>query len=81
MAGPRRNTRNVASLRWLFWAWVGMSVLVGIYVCTAGPFASYIGEGRSVVALAVPALMLFMLTTGLGWLVYFVNVRRRRTAE
>ncbi len=64
--------------RGLFWAWVGVSLVVSVYVAIVGPFAHYFGEGRSFVALVVPAVMVFMLVTGLGWLVLLVSSRRRR---
>jgi amino acid transporter len=65
---------------WVFWAWVAASALVALYLGLAGPFVTYFGEDYSAVALAVPALMIFMLATGLGWLVLFVASRRKRRA-
>lgn len=67
--------------RWrrrLFWAWVIASAAVGIYIGITGPIASYFGDGREFVAYVVPALMFFMLATGLGWLVLLVSSRPRR---
>lgn len=63
--------------QWLFRAWLGASFVISVYVGLAGPFTSYASDGRSLVALAVPAVMVFMLLTGLGWLVLLVVSRRR----
>lgn len=73
------NTRELRGKwrRWLFWAWVAASAVVALYVGIAGPFADYFREGQSFVALAVPALMFFMLATGLGWLVLLVTSKPR----
>lgn len=62
----------------LFRAWVAASALVALYVGFGGPLATYLGENRTLVAAAVPALMIFMLTSGLGWLVLLVNSKRSR---
>lgn len=70
--------------RWrrrLFWAWVVASIFVAFYIGIAGPFASVFGIGRSFFALALPALMFFMLATGLAWLVLLVGSRPRRSAQ
>lgn len=67
--------------RRLFWAWVVASAFVALYIGIAGPFASIFGEGRSFVALALPALMFFMLATGLAWLILLVASRPRRSAQ
>ncbi len=61
--------------RRLFWGWVAASAVVAVYVGIAGPFASYFGEYRPAVAAAIPALMIFMLATGLGWLLLLVMSR------
>lgn len=63
----------------LFWAWVVASAIVALYIGIVGPFTHYFGEGQPFVALAVPALMFFMLATGLGWLVLLVFSRREHT--
>jgi hypothetical protein len=80
---PRAKTLRHTWRRRLFWLWVAASALVGTYVGIAGPFVSYFGEGQPIVALALPALMIFLLATGLGWLVLFVLSRPRhdRTAR
>lgn len=62
----------------LFWIWVVASAIVALYIGLAGPFTHYFGEGKPFVALAVPALMFFMLATGLGWLVLLVISRPSR---
>jgi hypothetical protein len=67
--------------RRLFAAWVLVSAAAGIYIALAGPVASYLGEGRDLVALVVPGLMVFFLATGLGWLVLLVTSRRSRRAQ
>lgn len=68
--------------RGLFWAWVAGSAVVAAYIGIAGPFAGYfaaaVPEATPAVALALPALMIFMLATGLGWLVLMVASRPRR---
>lgn len=75
MERPSRRDLRGPWRRGLFWAWVAASAAVALYVGLAGPFAHYLGEGRSFVALAVPALMFFMLLSGFGWLVLFVLAR------
>ncbi len=77
MGVPSHRTVRRSMRRWVFWAWVVASAAVAIYVGIAGPFAHYFGEDRSYVALVVPALMIFMLATGLGWLVLMVTTRPR----
>jgi Na+-driven multidrug efflux pump len=74
-----RELRGVWRRR-LFWGWVVASALVAAYVGIAGPITSHFGEGQPFVAFAVPALMFFMLATGLGWLVllYFSHPRGTR---
>jgi len=67
--------------RWLFWIWVGASFLVAIYIGIAAPFVTYFGEGWSVVALALPALMFFMISTGLAWLLMLVFSKRQRDED
>ena len=64
--------------RRLFWIWIVASGLVATYVGIAGPFASYFTEGQRFVAVAVPALMFFMLATGFGWLVLLVFAHREK---
>ncbi len=61
----------------LFWLWVAASAAIALYIGIVGPFTHYFGEGQPFVALAVPALMFFMLATGLGWLVLLVASRPR----
>lgn len=61
--------------RALFAAWIGASALIALYVGIAAPFASGVGEGRSFVAMASPALMVFPLATGLGWLAFLAASR------
>lgn len=66
--------------RWrrrLFVAWIGVSIVISLYVAIVGPFVSYFSEGRSFVALAVPAVMFFMLATGFGWLVLLATSKGR----
>ncbi len=73
------TTRDVRG-KWrrrLFWAWVCASALVALYIGIADPFGSIIGRGNPMIALALPALMVFLLATGLGWLVLLVTARRR----
>lgn len=61
--------------RWrrrLFGLWITGSVLIAVYVGIAGPFTTYFGEAMPVVALSLPAFMVFLLATGFGWLVLLV---------
>jgi hypothetical protein len=70
--------------RWrhaLFVSWIAASALVALYIGIAGPFAAYLGEGRPFVALALPALMFFMLATGLGWLALLAASRPSERAR
>lgn len=69
MERPRTEGLRGKWRRALFAAWIGASALVAIYVAIAAPWASGVGEGRALVALVSPALMIFLLATGLGWLV------------
>jgi uncharacterized membrane protein YhaH (DUF805 family) len=75
MNTPSNRELRGAWRRRLFWAWVVASAAVAIYIGVAGPFTSYFGEGRSYVALALPAVMFFMLATGFGWLVLLIAAR------
>lgn len=81
MAVPSNRFVRGRLRRWLFWAWVAVSAAVALYIGIAGPIAHYFSEGRSYVALAVPALMFFMLATGLGWLVLMVLAGPPRKAH
>lgn len=67
----------------LFRSWVIVSVLVAAYACLVGPITHYLGEGQDFVALSVPALMFFMLATGLCWIVllYLSDPNEHRHAE
>ena len=70
--------------RWrraLFWAWVVSALLVFGFAAIGGPIADTLGSGRAIVALASPALMAFMLATGLGWLVLLVMSQPRRNMQ
>jgi hypothetical protein len=51
---------------------------VAAYIAFGGPVTTYVGEGKPLVALALPALMLFMLATGLAWLVLLVASKRKQ---
>ena len=62
------KTARHTALKWVFWAWVVASAAVAIYIGVTGPFALYFAEVRPFVAYSVPALMFFMLATGVGWL-------------
>ena len=67
--------------RWrraLFWAWILASGVVALYIGVAEPLDSYRGRGNPAIALALPALMVFMLATGLGWLILLVTSGQRR---
>lgn len=77
MQAPSNRKMRGRWRRRLFVAWVVASACVGLYVGIAGPFATYFGEGRPWVALATPALMIFMLATGVGWLVLLVASKRK----
>jgi NhaP-type Na+/H+ or K+/H+ antiporter len=76
-----RPPTRIVRTRWrrrLFWGWVGVSLVVAVYVGVTAPFAEYFGEGWPVVALVVPAVRVFMLVTGLGWLALLVASRPRQ---
>lgn len=78
---PDSNEDKSVDRRWrhrLFVIWVAASMLVAIYIGFAGPFVTYFGEGWPVVALALPALMFFMVATGLGWLVLIAVSRKKQ---
>ena len=63
--------------RHLFRAWLAASFLGAIYVGVGGPISGYFSEHHAVVALSVPVLMVFMLASGLGWLILLVTARTR----
>jgi uncharacterized membrane protein YhaH (DUF805 family) len=68
--------------RWrrrLFWAWVVAAVAVAAYLAVGGSIATYVGAGKPPVALALPALMIFMLSTGIAWLVLLVASKRQKS--
>lgn len=53
---------------WVFWAWVAASMAIALFAGIVGPFTHYFDEAQPFVAYSVPALMFFMLATGIGWL-------------
>lgn len=57
--------------RWVFRAWVAGSAMVAVFVGLLGPLTSAEGEIDPFVGVVLPALMVFLLATGLGWLVVF----------
>lgn len=68
--------------RWrrrLFWAWVVAAAAVAAYLAVGGPIATTVGAGNLPVALALPALMVFMLSTGIAWLVLLVASKREKS--
>ena len=68
--------------RWrrrLFWAWVVGAAAVAAYLAVGGPIATAVGAGKLPVALALPALMIFMLSTGITWLVLLVASKRGKS--
>ena len=64
--------------RVLFWAWVAASAAVGTYIGITGFFVNQFSPALPYVAYSVPALMIFLLATGLGWLILLVASRPRR---
>ena len=77
MTMPSNRSLRGPWRRRLFWAWVAGSAAIALLVGIAGPFADVNDGGRSVVALASPAIMFFMLATGIGWLVMLVTTPPR----
>ncbi|MEZ5667527.1 MAG: hypothetical protein R3F55_08875 [Alphaproteobacteria bacterium] len=73
MTTPSNRTLRGKWRRRLFVAWVAASAAIAAYVAFAAPLAAYFGEGLAAVGIVVPALMVFMLATGLGWLVLLVT--------
>jgi hypothetical protein len=65
-------------LQRLFWLWIGGSIAGATYLLIAGPLTPYTGLDDRHVALALPALMVLMLASGLIWLVMLVNSRPKR---
>lgn len=63
-----------------FLVWIGGSSVFATYLLLAGPLTPYTGLEDRHVALALPALMILMLASGLTWLVMLVNSppKRRR---
>lgn len=55
--------------RGLFRIWIAASIALSIYVGIAAPLVRYVGAGYDEVALFVPAIMVLLLASGLGWLV------------
>lgn len=62
----------------VFWGWVGAGILVAAYALVVGPVVAYYQEGLTWVAMASPAVMFFMLITGLFWLWWAVTSRPTR---
>jgi hypothetical protein len=73
LIGPRRRS--------LFWAWVGLTVLVAVAVGVYAPVAEYFGAGMRPVAIIIPPLMIVLLSAGLAWLVWLVSAPRRDHRE
>lgn len=68
--------------RWrrrLFWAWVVAAASVAAYLAVGGPIATTVGAGKLPVALALSALLMFMLSTGIAWLVLLVASKREKS--
>jgi uncharacterized membrane protein YhaH (DUF805 family) len=78
MEAPSNKDIRGSWRRALFWAWILASALVALYIGIAEPLDSYLGRGSPTIALALPALMVFMLATGLGWLILLVTSGRRK---
>lgn len=76
MQTPSRSEIRGRWRRRLFWAWTAASAVVGAYIGIAGPVSDNLGAGVPYVALAVPPLMFFMLSTGIAWLVLLVMPAR-----
>lgn len=75
------NLNQALRRKWLhrlFWVWIGGSAIVGAYLLLAGPLTPYTALDDRHVALALPALMILMLASGLTWLVMLVNSRPKR---
>lgn len=70
-ATPRTGRRR------LFWAWVGITAAIALYVGVAGPFVSYFHEDMWLVAVVGPPLMIVLLSSGLGWLAWWVFGTRK----
>lgn len=77
---PSRTARHTAR-KWVFWAWVAASALVAIYIGITGPFALYFADVRPFVAYSVPALMFFMLATGVGWMAMMALSKPPRSSQ
>ncbi|MEQ8966310.1 MAG: hypothetical protein RID91_10825 [Azospirillaceae bacterium] len=65
---PQRRPR-----RWLFRGWVALTILVAGWVAVTAPFARGPTLDQSVVALAVPPLMILALGAGIAWLALLVT--------
>jgi uncharacterized membrane protein YhaH (DUF805 family) len=78
MHTPFRTDMRGRWRRRLFWIWIVVSALVAVYIGIGGPLADYLSTGRETVAAMVPAVMSFLLATGLGWLVLPVTAKRSR---
>lgn len=76
-AGPRPGSETArpsggGRRRWLFRAWVGLTIAVALYVGLADPFALDRELPQSYVAYSVPPLMILLLGLSLAWLASFV---------
>jgi hypothetical protein len=76
MTTPSNQALRGKWRRRLFWAWIVAAAAVAAYIALGGPITTFVGEGKPLVALALPALMLFMLASGLAWLVLLVASKR-----
>ncbi|SMF14059.1 hypothetical protein SAMN06265365_10572 [Tistlia consotensis] len=73
MAPPPESRRR----RWLFRAWIALTIAVAGYVALADPFALAGALPHSYLAYSVPPLMILLLGLSLAWLIALVSRRAR----
>jgi hypothetical protein len=61
----------------MFRIWIGLTVVVAIYIAVTGPLVTAFDEDMWLVAIVVPPLMILLLGLGLGWLAWVVTAPRR----
>lgn len=67
-----------AHRQWAFRLWVGLTVLLSVYLLIAIPLADFFVDRYRFVVAGVPVVMFLLVVVGFGWLIWLVTARRRR---
>jgi len=65
--------------RWTFRIWIGLTVVLAVYIAVTLPFVRDDRVGHLVLGAPIPFAMIALLAIGLGWLIWLVTSSRRRS--